>query len=156
MLFHQNHFHRKLPIAGQSSPPPTPSCFVHTFTDNICSVTSASHQPGTNSSPREQEKTEGGEAAMGGRGSGMAQNRAHSVAGWRDESSCCGVDLTDALRRQRGLDSPRACISMLALIGRRSSSRSIVMEDFLSPNSKNSVSVEPKMFCFFFLIKKAS
>lgn len=33
----------------------------------------------------------------GGR-EGMAENRAHSVAGWRAESSCCGVDLTDAPR----------------------------------------------------------
>lgn len=85
---------------------------------------------------------------MGVRGSGMAKNRAHSVAGWRDESSCCGVDLTDAPRRQRGLDSPRVCISVLAPIGWRSSSRSTVMEDFLSPNSKNDVSVEPKMLFF--------
>lgn len=85
---------------------------------------------------------------MGVRGSGMAQNRAHSVAGWRDESSCCGVDLTDAPRRQRGLDSPRVCISVLALIGRRSSSGLTVMEDFLSPNSKNNVSVQPKNVFF--------
>lgn len=38
----------------------------------------------------------------------MAENRAHSVAGWRAESSCGGVDLTDAPRRQQGLDSPES------------------------------------------------
>lgn len=84
----------------------------------------------------------------------MAQNRAHSVAGWRDESSCCGVDVTDAPRRQRGLDSPRVCISVLALIRRQSSSRLTVMEDFLHPNSTNNVSVQPKKCLFFQLEKK--
>lgn len=41
-----------------------------------------------------------------GRG-GMAESRAHSVAGRRAESSCCGVDLTDAPRRHR-LGQPKS------------------------------------------------
>lgn len=42
----------------------------------------------------------GAEKDRGRRGGreGMAENRARSVAGWRAESSCCGVDLTDAPR----------------------------------------------------------
>lgn len=54
----------------------------------------------TSTSARNKCFALGAEKDGGRRGGreGMAENRAHSVAGWRAESSCCGVDLTDAPR----------------------------------------------------------